>query len=283
MNTQLGYLGWLWERAGRRLDKALCAVHSRSANIGFPLSPSDRRMRALRNIHKGGRAFIIGNGPSLKASDLEQLRSEITFACNKIYLLFDQTSWRPTYYNVEDDLVAKQNAAAIDQVAGMTRFFHNGFEKWLRADEQTIWYRVDDFPIPFPGFSIDPVARCVWGGSVTYINLQLAAYMGITDIYLVGIDFNFKEPNKRSGYYLINANEVNHFSTNYRKPGELWNPPLIDVQLQAMRFCREFCKARGINIYNATRGGCLEVFERVNLDELTSSKWEDRVRLAAND
>ena len=31
---------------------------------------------------------------------------------------------------------------------------------------------------------------------------------------------------------------------------------------------KEYAEQRGIKIYNATRGGYLEVFERVNLDDL---------------
>ena len=30
------------------------------------------RLASLKNVHKGQRAFIIGNGPSLKQTDLTQ-------------------------------------------------------------------------------------------------------------------------------------------------------------------------------------------------------------------
>ena len=43
----------------------------------------------LKDIHKGERAFIIGNGPSLKEEPteaLEALNDELTFTCNRLPL-----------------------------------------------------------------------------------------------------------------------------------------------------------------------------------------------------
>jgi len=59
---------------------------------------------ALKNIHKGQRAFIIGNGPSLRKTDPNLLQNEITFGCNAIFLM---PNFQPTYYFVEDILVAE--------------------------------------------------------------------------------------------------------------------------------------------------------------------------------
>src|SRR5699024_7865108 len=79
----------MWARTEWERTEALC--------------PGNRaRIEALRNCHKGERCFIIGNGPSLRAEDLDKLKNEITFACNRINLIFDQTDWRPTYYCITD-------------------------------------------------------------------------------------------------------------------------------------------------------------------------------------
>ena len=64
--------------------------------------------RNLKNIHKGRRGFVIGNGPSLKLGDLDRLQNEITIASNKIYLAFNETNWRPSYFTVCDALVWKK-------------------------------------------------------------------------------------------------------------------------------------------------------------------------------
>ena len=59
-----------------------------------------KRIARLRNKHAGQRCFIVANGPSLRPEDLDLLQrsGEITFGMNRIYKLFDQTRWRPTYY-----------------------------------------------------------------------------------------------------------------------------------------------------------------------------------------
>src|SRR5574341_209049 len=64
---------------------------------------SIRRLAALRDSHKGKRAFIIGNGPSLRQTDLSKLRNEFTFGMNRIYLLFPElgvliVTFRLTYH-----------------------------------------------------------------------------------------------------------------------------------------------------------------------------------------
>jgi len=40
---------------------------------------SIRRLTALKDIHKGERIVIIGNGPSLRQTDLSRLKNEFTF------------------------------------------------------------------------------------------------------------------------------------------------------------------------------------------------------------
>ena len=57
----------------------------------------------------------------------------------------------------------------------------------------------------------------------------------------------------------------NHFEAHQDKT-------LFPVRKEALTKCYEVCdtyaKAHGIKIYNATRGGKLEVFERVDFDDL---------------
>ncbi|HJD45240.1 MAG TPA: hypothetical protein H9909_00215, partial [Candidatus Mediterraneibacter norfolkensis] len=76
----------------------------------------------LKNKHKGERCFVIGNGPSLTAEDLELLKGEITFAANRIYMLFDRTDWRPTYYFCADYVLYGTDHRKISEVDAKLRF-----------------------------------------------------------------------------------------------------------------------------------------------------------------
>ena len=69
---------------------------------------SIKRLAALKDIHKGKRAFIIGNGPSLKQTDLSKLKNEITFGMNRFYLAFPDLGFTTSYICVTNDLVIEQ-------------------------------------------------------------------------------------------------------------------------------------------------------------------------------
>ena len=85
-------------------------------NYNTPERGNVRKLRALRDRHRGQRGVVIGNGPSLRVEDLDRLGGEVTFASNKIFLAFPETSWRPTYYSVSDILVARNNLEEINNL-----------------------------------------------------------------------------------------------------------------------------------------------------------------------
>ena len=69
------------------------------------------------------------------------------------------------------------------------------------------------------------------------------------------------------GTYIANSN-TNHFHPDYLKPGEIARSPNEHLQLLAYEDARKKAIELGCNIYNATRGGKLEIFPRVDFDSL---------------
>ena len=66
-------------------------------------------MRPIRDpvppeVELGTRAFIVGNGKSLKVDQLNKLHAnnEISFGVNRIHLIYGQTAWRPDYWLLTD-------------------------------------------------------------------------------------------------------------------------------------------------------------------------------------
>ncbi|MFL2938571.1 MAG: hypothetical protein ACJZ7A_05680 [Opitutales bacterium] len=96
----------------------------------------------LKNQRNSTRIFIIGNGPSLKVRDLDLLHKhdELSFAFNKIYLAFEQTKYRPTYYMVEDILVAKNNAEKINSISELPKFFPEFITRQLTFSDKDYIY-----------------------------------------------------------------------------------------------------------------------------------------------
>ncbi len=237
------------------------------------------RLRGLKNIHKGDRAFVIGSGPSLLISDLKKLENEITFACNKIYLSFSEIDWRPTYYSVIDTIVAENNAETINKLK-LNKIFSNSVKKYFKYSNDINW--LTDIPTPVINgrrnysFSRN-IARGTYGGhTVIYTLLQIAFYMGIREIYLLGLDFCF-ENSKQTGektaageILLRNENELNHFHPDYRKAGELWTMPHLDIQYEAFKTAKKAFEEAGGCIYNASRKTELDVFPLVEIESVLS-------------
>lgn len=233
----------------------------------------------LKNKHKDKRTFLIGNGPSLRNEDLDLLKDEITFAANKIYLAFKNTTWRPTYYLVEDDLVYKQNYNAIKDLKDTIKLFPNYAKEWADSIDDASYFNLKYFPDSddFPQFNPDPINGIFWGSTVVFTMIQWAIYVGSKEIYLLGVDFSFDVPkkqiiNEHNRIDLICEGEINHFHKDYRKIGEKWNLPNLEIQIKSFMKAKEYAQEHGIKIYNASRETKLDVFEKINFDKLFKIK-----------
>lgn len=232
-------------------------------------------LNAIRNSHLGERCFVIGNGPSLKTEDLDLLTREYTFASNKIYLAFEKTKWRPTYYSVEDLLVAQNNAERITELTGTTKIFPNHMLRFIPRKHNhfyTRWLPPKDNQSPERNFSTDLSVGLCWGSTVTYSLIQMAVHMGFKEIYLLGIDHSYVESKVKDKNALVSAGEVNHFHPDYRKPGERWHLPVLDRLEHSYNFAAEYCESIGVKVYNASRKTELKAFPLVSLDDVLSRK-----------
>jgi hypothetical protein len=234
-------------------------------------------LTGFKNIHQGRRAFIIGNGPSLTRNDLELLKNEITFASNKIFLYFTTTNFRPAYYAAVDLIFLENFHQTIPKISG-TKFLPVPAAQWLQSSNSIFMFREIGHPKdqPFrPRFSTD-IREGIFGGyTVSFTLIQLAFYMGIRELYLLGMDHDYHLPGKRTyhhayGEVLVSEGEVNHFHENYRPRGEVWSMPRPEYQEQSYRLALETFRNHGGSISNATRGGKLEIFPRVNLEEIAA-------------
>jgi hypothetical protein len=230
-------------------------------------------LRGLKDRHRGRRAFVIGNGPSLRIEDLTRLHEsgDVALAFNKIYLAFDQTPFRPTYYMVEDPLVAENNTRAINALSGFPKLFPERLRTFFHGGVDTHFFTMAwdiRFPSP-PGFNPDPAAMC-WGSTVVYPALQWAVYLGCDPIYLIGVDFSFIEPavKEMDGKVLVAEGERNHFHPDYRPVGERWYVPNLHHQQISFEVARAYADAHGVRIVNATRTSRLDVFPRADFDGL---------------
>ena len=219
------------------------------------------KIKEFEGIYKGKRCFIVCTGPSLTVDDLNKLKNDITFSMNSIFKIFSSTSWRPDYYFFTDSTVYEKLQDSIDLSQYKYAFFNCNLCKnfgvtsknlvQLPVYSNYIWYK-EEFKIDFS----DNLYAIVYEGyTVTYLALQMAAYMGFKEIYLLGCDCNYSGEKQHLVEYGIKVKAQEAVKTE-------------NNLIVAFSAAKEYADKHGIKIYNATRGGKLEVFERVDFDSL---------------
>src|SRR5262245_59207392 len=226
---------------------------------------SMRRIQKYRNIHEGKRCFVIGNGPSLKQTDLLLLNGEYTFCTNRIYLMLDQLGFKPTYYVVSNDLIVEQCARDIEKLP-MPKFvgWHTRDMIEFTKDMTFLWTRCS----LRSWFFTDRTDGCWEGNTVTIVAIQLAYYMGFSDVYLLGVDHSYKFEGAPHAEQTSTGDDPNHFAPNYFGKGFRWHLPDLEGSELAYRVAKHIFQTSGRRICDATVGGKLQVFEKVAYESL---------------
>lgn len=247
---------WWWHNRGR---------HSFARRISPDWSASLKLLQSYRDIHRGKRCFIIGNGPSLKQMDLSHLRDEITFGLNRIYLLFPELGFTTTYLVSVNDLVLEQCAGEMRQLR-LPKFLTWRARRWFQGDPQAIFLDTD-----FTGledFNGDVVGRVFEGFTVTYTALQLAYFMGVEQVILIGVDHNFTTRGAPNATVVSTGDDPNHFTPGYFGKGFRWQLP--DLQTSEIGYTKalQAYKRAGRTVLDATVGGKLTIFPKVDYNTL---------------
>lgn len=249
--------------------------------------PYDKELVDLENKYKGKRkrVFVVATGPSLRVEDLEWLEKtgEISIACNGIFRLYDKTKWRPDYYFINDDRAYRDDYVKMNE-----NFCIEANAKKLALIpedcKRDIKYKIDKKRLAFvpvcyhDHWVVRPGKRCKYSSdmknicndlyTVTNSMIALADYMGFEEIYLIGVDCN---------YYGNQVHAADGESKSYEHMDEKEKASYIgetELNFQiGFREAKRGAEQNGKRVYNATRGGSLEVFERVKMDDIIDGKW----------
>ncbi len=229
---------------------------------------SRKSLAELKDSHKGQRCFIMGNGPSLRKTDLLLLKNEFTFGLNRIYLLFPKLGFATTWLVSINKLVIEQCSSEI-LAQSSHKFLPWGIRRSLpenlSADLTLI--QTEGFR---PVFRRD-ARRLMWpGATVTYLAMQLAYHMGFQEVILVGVDHAFVTQGKPHETVVSPGDDPNHFSPDYFGKGFKWQLPDLESSEQAYLLARQAFEADGRIILDATVGGKLTVFPKVDYLSLFS-------------
>lgn len=233
-----------------------------------------KKLAALKGAYAGKRCFFVGNGPSLRAEDLTKLHKhgEVTFAFNRVYNIFDQTPWRPTFYISQDEKMLAGCVDVVDQLELENKLVPVQL-KWyydIRIHDAVYFnmnWQQKENPLDFD-FS-DEIAKEIFCASTgMYTAAQLAAYMGFSEIDLIGVDHHFRTSVNNKGEIVIDDKVKDYFTDKYNEDKDKLYIPNTEKSTLTYVAMKRHCDQRGIRVYNATRGGKLEVFPRVEFDSL---------------
>lgn len=265
----------------------------------LPLLESDRaRLRGLKNAFWGETIFILGNGPSLNKTDLNLLKDKYTFCVNRAYLLYERINWKPTFYTANDWRVVPDNCAEMNALTGSMFFFDNNFKGIMREDEDTYFYEHtagDPSDLPERVFSSDMSKGVRGAGSVVGTAIQIAAHLGFKVINLIGCDLGYNvratvtqsgEDKFGNGVKLeltsTKDDDPNHFDPRYFGKGRRWHDPNVKRMISGHEQCLKGTKNLGISLRNATIGGDLELYERVDFkDAVQQSPNRDAQKMSS--
>jgi hypothetical protein len=225
---------------------------------------SIERLAALKDRHKGQRCFIVGNGPSLKQTDLSHLKGEFTLGQNRIYLAFPEWGFSTSYYLSVNNLVIEQSTPDIERLT-MPRFVAWRARRWLKPGDNLYFIHTT---YTGPKFATDIRERVWEGGTVTYTSLQVAYFLGFSEVILVGVDHNYVTQGKPNETVVSQGADPNHFDPGYFGKGFRWQLPDLIQWEDAYRLARRTYEADGRSVLDATVGGKLQVFPKVDYERL---------------
>lgn len=227
-----------------------------------------KKLKQFKDKHIGERCFIICNGPSLKHIDFNLLKDEVTIGMNRIYLMKDQNGFEPTYLAcVDKKSQIEQFHDDLDSL-NFPCFFNFEMRKYFSKKKNQCFIE-ECFS---PRFQTDASKLLGAGKSVTYHTIQLAFYMGFSEVYVIGKDHSYNTTEKAGVGIKATGNEENHFIKGYYKPGMNWDAPDYKTEEYNYQIARKAYEKAGRTIKDATIGGKLQVFEKVDFYSLFPRK-----------
>ena len=105
------------------------------------------------------------------------------------------------------------------------------------------------------------------GGSVIFVQIQLAIWMGFKRIVLLGVDHNMvTDTQRRYGGVRLNDKEKEniHFTKKYISAT---HSDILATE-RAFEIAKKYCERYDIEIVNATPNTKLNIIEKINLNDI---------------
>lgn len=255
---------------------------------------NSKKCKEIEGNFSGQRVFIIANGPSLNKTPLYLLKGENILCFNRINLMLERLNFTPNMYMVVDDLLGSDMVDEIKEMISITEhsFFPRvqfgtnitNFKKFYGNNPKIKYLYIHSKQLTSNTFEETIKKGFPWtiiGRTVTVAGLQTMMHLGFSEIYIVGLDMNYvlhKSSTIIGASHAIQSDkddDPNHFDPRYFGKGRKYHQPVEDTVMSmfnSFEILSAFAKKNGYRIYNATIGGKVECFERINIFELLKEK-----------
>jgi len=249
--------------------------------------------KVLANRHAGERCFILCTGPSIKNQDLSRLAGELVISVSNAYLHKDFALYRPKYHCVPQITYGLMtHADVVDWFQDMHPRIGDAEMVLANSERELVAGRC-----LFPGRTVhylnmhgdprdleavDLTGEVPSPQSVSVMASMLALYMGCKEIYLLGTDHDQFLTGEYT--YFFDKSPVSGKDSTVNPDGTVSTKRHDEFQAYARlwrqyRWLRLVAEQMGATIYNASHGGALDEFDRVNYsgmelrgDSATASK-----------
>lgn len=234
--------------------------------------------RELKKIHSGKRCFIIASGPSLINQNLLLLKDDVKIVVNHFYRHENCKDLQPEYWVCADpDIWKKQELflvpllKAIEEKEINTKLFfpHSGTLEIDRGIFLNLYFFVYDYSKGIDEDIDFSTGIPPYGQNVVIVALMLALFLGFNPIYLLGCDHTWWNW-KREEYEGIESPHC--YKSFYPPPSQNMSYDFLQSTIYVQKFqyfqIIKYAGQRGIQIFNATEGGYLDLFPGAKYEDL---------------
>lgn len=266
-------------------------------------NPEYDTIKKLKNTKLGETCIIIGNGPSVKMSDLDLIQESgmDSFGANRILDVLDKTKWRPTYLSIMDQsFITNENVRThtpeeyskrLEECNVKYAFLIYLLKGVLNESEKNIYTYVNfakTYSTDLMPFSDDASVYVSDLGNVISYSIQIAYYLGYRKIYLYGIDGTYPKYLDVDGKFKIRENCNAHVEGVKGNSFDTKNSVAARSRYFASKeggyadsrkdntgynMCRAFAEKNDIEIINLTHGGAIENFKRQDFYAVFKNKF----------
>lgn len=240
-------------------------------------------LKKLKKDYK--KCFIIGSGPSVRNQDLSKIKNHFTIVHNAFYLVRNKYKMTPNLYVIEDYLPAADNSSELNKINDIKFVVPFQLRKFIQKRPNVTYinfdysyikdYQNDKDYFGKYRFSEDLSLKGFWGGTVVYLSLQIANYLGFKEVYLLGVDLSWTIPKsaKIDGAVITSTeDDPNHFHDNYFGKGKRWHLPRVErYKIGIENAIRELNK-KGVKVYNCSPVSTIQGAKNLDFNEVINAK-----------